>query len=280
MNEYIEGSSKELMALAEKNQSIYLTATPFPHITFHDFFNTSYLDLILKEFPDLSKKKTISHNNTREIKYGSKGELFFGKETKKLMHFLNSEPFLNFLQKLTGIKEQLIPDPHFSGGGQHEIKKGGLLKIHVDFNKHPETSLDRRINVLVYLNKDWQKSFGGYLELWNNDMSECGAKILPIFNTLTVFSTTDFSYHGHPDSLNCPEDRSRKSLALYYYSNGRPAEETNTRNVQHGTLFKPRKGNKNDSKAFSFSNYSVSDILIEILPPIVIKSIKRMVGKK
>jgi hypothetical protein len=42
---------------------------------------------------------------------------------------------------------------------------------------------------------------------------------------MVIFSTTDFSYHGHPEPLNCPDNRSRRSLALYYYTNGRPASE-------------------------------------------------------
>jgi hypothetical protein len=78
---------------------------------------------------------------------------------------------------------------------------------------------------LIYLNKDWQEEYGGYLELWNTEMTECGQRILPIFNRCVIFNTTDFSYHGHPDPLNCLEGQTRKSLALYYYSNGRPREE-------------------------------------------------------
>ena len=51
------------------------------------------------------------------------------------------------------------------------------------------------------------------------------SKILPLFNRCAIFSTTDFSFHGHPTPLTCPPDRSRQSLATYYYSNGRPEEE-------------------------------------------------------
>jgi Rps23 Pro-64 3,4-dihydroxylase Tpa1-like proline 4-hydroxylase len=81
------------------------------------------------------------------------------------VHFLNSQPFLEFLQQLTGIKETLIPDPYFEGGGFHEIKPGGYLKMHVDFHKHKLTKLDRRLNILVYLNEDWKEEYGGHFEL-------------------------------------------------------------------------------------------------------------------
>ena len=66
---------------------------------------------------------------------------------------------------------------------------------------------------------------GGHLELWDSGVKACEQRILPIFNRLVVFSTTDFSYHGHPDPLTCPDHRTRNSIALYYYSNGRPKSE-------------------------------------------------------
>ena len=89
--------------------------------------------------------------------------------------------FLRFLQKITSIEEQLISDPYLSGGGFHEIKKGGLLKVHTDFNKHTSLNLDRRINVLIYLNENWQENYGGHLELWDVNMKNPIKKILPIF---------------------------------------------------------------------------------------------------
>lgn len=204
----------------------------------------------MSEFPDLSNAHSREFKNRKEVKFAGYGEQSFGPNTKIFMHFLNSEPFLNFLQILTGIKETLICDPYFSGGGQHEIKKGGFLKVHADFNKHPKLGLDRRINVLVYLNKDWNESYGGHFELWDEEMKNCVKKIPPTFNTMAIFSTTDFSYHGHPDPLNCPSNMSRKSLALYYYSNGRPKNEINDGLENHSTIFKERLNGDADRKAF------------------------------
>jgi Rps23 Pro-64 3,4-dihydroxylase Tpa1-like proline 4-hydroxylase len=185
------------------------------------------------------------------------------------MHFLNSEPFLMFLQKLTGIEETLMPDPYFVGGGFHEIKPGGYLKIHADFNRHNMTNLDRRINALVYLNEDWDESYGGHFELWDKDMTKCHKKVLPVFNTLAIFSTTDFSYHGHPDPLACPEGRSRKSLALYYYSNGRPQHEISDKD--HSTVFKARDESEKLAGESSFKS-----VLKEFVPPILVKAVKSL----
>ncbi len=275
MSKYLNIENKDLIKLAQQNQAAYLSANPFPSISFDDFFNPDLLSKILEEFPDLSKKDSISYKDQKQIKFAGKGENDFSEETRSFMHFLNSEPFLNFLQILTGIEEPLTGDPYFFGGGQHEIKRGGLLKVHADFNKHPQLKLDRRINVLVYLNKDWKEEYGGFFELWDKNMENCEKKILPTFNKLAIFSTTDFSYHGHPDALNCPEDRSRKSLALYYYSNGRPSSEIN-HNAKHNTLFQERKNNEIDKIAFTPSGKDkVKSLIKSIIPPVLYKKIKK-----
>ena len=99
----------------------------------------------------------------------------------------------------------------------------------------------------MYLNRDWEESYGGHLELWNKEMTNCEKKILPSFNTMVIFSTTDFSNHGHPEPLNCPKQISRKSIALYYFSSGRPKEEINSKQIKNRTFFKNREGIKNDA---------------------------------
>ena len=80
--------------------------------------------------------------------------------------------------------------------------------------------LDRRLNILIYLNHNWDENNGGQLELWNKEMKKCEKKILPVFNRMVIFSTTDFSYHGNPKKVQTLNNLSRKSIALYYYSNG------------------------------------------------------------
>lgn len=234
-----------LIELATQKKEEYISAEPFPSIYFDNFFNPEFLDLVLGEFPDMAKNPDIHFNNYNEIKYASKGERKFGENTKAFVHFLNSEPFLLFLQELTSIKEILLPDPYFEGGGFHEIKKGGLLKLHADFNKHAKSKLDRRLNVLVYLNKDWKEEYGGHFEMWDKEMKECHKKILPIFNRMAMFSTTSHSFHGHPNPLTCPDDRSRKSVALYYYTNGRPQHEIDSFNKDHSTIFVGRTKEEN-----------------------------------
>jgi Rps23 Pro-64 3,4-dihydroxylase Tpa1-like proline 4-hydroxylase len=135
----------------------------------------------------------------------------------------------------------LLPDPYYTGGGLHQIRPGGLLEVHADFSYHTKLRLDRRINVLIYLNKDWKEEYGGHFELWDREVTRAVKKILPIFNRCAIFSTTSTSFHGHPLPLACPADRNRKSIATYYYSNGRP-EETSELTHRHEVAFQERPG--------------------------------------
>ena len=242
--------NEDLHRVAKTQRDAYFNARPFPNIVFKNFFKSEYLNNILSDFPSLENlKKTRTYNNQNEVKFENNKKENIPKSIQDFILFLNSDFFIKFLQNLTSIKETLIPDPHLDGGGLHEIKRGGKLKIHTDFHLHPTSGLDRRLNMLIYLNKSWQNNYGGHLELWDPEIKNCVKKISPEFNTVVIFSTTDFSNHGHPDLLKCPENRSRKSLALYYFSKGRPKEEILKKSVKNTTHFKNRYGIKNDVEA-------------------------------
>jgi Rps23 Pro-64 3,4-dihydroxylase Tpa1-like proline 4-hydroxylase len=278
MNQFSRTIS-ELHTLGSQLHQDYANAKPYPHIVIDDFFNAELLDELLSEFPDLDKIKATSFENAYEKKLASQGEYIFGEKMRGFMHVLNSEPFLEFLERLTGIKN-LIPDPHFIGGGCHQIKPGGYLKVHADFNKHIKFDLDRRLNVLVYLNKDWDESYGGHFELWDDKMTKAEAKILPLFNRLVVFSTTDFSFHGHPEPLTCPPDRSRKSLALYYYTNGRPEYEVIQGQEVHSTLFRARPGTQ-DVEGDHLKRFNRGKIIYTLkrwTPPVIWDALKKTKG--
>ena len=225
----------------------FLRAKPFPSIIIKDFFQEKFLSNVLEEFPDLEKiEASQKYRNQNEFKFANNDYDNFPSSIKKLIDFLNSKFFLIFLQNLTSIEEKLISDSELHGGGLHEIKQGGILKIHTDFNKHPKNNLDRRVNLLLYLNKNWKDSYGGHLELWDQHMKKCINKIKPEFNTMVIFNTNDFSNHGHPDSLKCPSNFSRKSIATYYFSDGRPQDELDSRLIKNKTYFKNRIGHNNE----------------------------------
>lgn len=262
---------KTLLERAHELRETYRTGTPFPHIAMDNFFPERVVDEVLGEFPKPDSIEWQEFKNARERKLASNNERLLGPATRRLIWEMNSQVFLEFLQVLTGI-DNLIPDPMLIGGGLHQIVRGGKLGVHVDFNKHTRYQLDRRLNLLLYLNKDWQEDYGGHFELWDRDMKNCVQKVLPVFNRVAIFSTTEHSWHGHPDPLNCPEDRSRKSLALYYYTNGRPSDEEA---AQHSTVFKARPGE------VIAPEKPVSKIgLRDFVPPILVKAARKIVGKK
>ena len=214
----------------------YNTAEPFPHIVLDGLFDAAALEAVLREFPGPEGMKWRSFDSPMEKKLGYYHETSTISETvREFLNDMNSFEMLLWLEALTGI-EGLIPDPYFGGGGLHQIEPGGFLKIHADFNVHPKLKLDRRLNMLVYLNKDWRDEYGGHLELWDRDKTTCRARILPLFNRTVIFSTTDTSFHGHPHPLTSPAGTSRKSVSLYYYTAGRPESE---RSAPHDTLFIP-----------------------------------------
>ena len=253
---------QRLNAIAEKNRDAYAAADPWPHVVIDDFLPEEALDLVRAEIPRPNEIRWIEFDDARGKKLASKAEMQLGAATRFMLYQLNSSILVDFLEKLTGI-EGLIPDPHFWGGGVHQIVRGGFLKIHSDFNRHPGLNLDRRLNLLIYLNRGWQEQWGGQLELWDRNMTECREKISPVFNRCVIFSTTDFSYHGHPDPLTCPEGESRKSLALYYYSNGRPREEI--AGTRYSTPFRRRPGER---------FFATSEMIAQsLLPPIVMSTI-------
>jgi hypothetical protein len=228
----------KLRLLAESSAEKYRTAHPFPYIYFDDFLPVEAVEAALRDYPQPKEVSWTKFNNAQEKKLAFDAVEKLAASQRDILYFLNSRPMLQFLEILTGIKG-VIPDPYFEGGGLHQIVPGGKLAVHADFNKHPRLNLDRRINVLIYLNKDWKEEYGGHFELWNRDMTQAEAKILPVFNRCAIFSTTSWSFHGHPTPLTCPPDRTRKSIATYYYTNGRPEEEVTD---AHSTLFQARPG--------------------------------------
>jgi hypothetical protein len=233
-------STESLSTLADKHRERFRTAEPFPHVVLDDFLPEDVLDKVVAEFPEPGDVPWKRFEKATSRKLASEGDAFFGEFTRHLLAQFNSAAFLGFLEELTAI-DGLVVDPYFEGGGLHQIERGGYLKVHADFNWHNKLRLDRRLNALLYLNRDWKDSYGGSLELWDRSMTHAVTEVLPVFNRFVVFATTDFAYHGHPEPLACPPDRTRRSLALYYYTNGRPAEE---RSSVHSTLYQARPGER------------------------------------
>ena len=177
-----------------------LTAYPTPNVETWD--RTTYTHL--------RKKFTLTKN--------------FPTPIDELFAWTASARFLELVSEVTGIP-RLLADPVLLGGGLHQIARGGFLDVHVDFNFHPRTKLHRRLNLLLYMNRDWKPEYQGYLELWDMRERRLLEAISPDFNRLVLFETNEVSFHGHPQLLETPPGLTRKSLAVYYYTERRVASD-------------------------------------------------------
>ena len=209
-----ESWRERLPSLKEK----YRSNQPFPHIHLENFLDSRTAQVLAEEFPRPDSRAWIQYKHQNENKMGlPKRELFPGR-IGRVVDELNSPEFVAWLGELTGI-EGLRADETLEGGGLHQSGRGGFLNVHADFTMHHHhKNWRRRINLIVYLNEDWQEQWGGAIELWDRDMTRCVAKVPPFLNHALIFNTDETSFHGFPDRLACPEGTSRKSLALYYYT--------------------------------------------------------------
>lgn len=199
----------------------FTTAEPYPHLIFDDFLDPELAEQIATEFPGLEEPVWYEYNNPIEKKLACDDLRKFPVSIAKAIHFFNSQSFLTHLEKITGI-QGLQSDPYLHGGGIHCTKSEGKLDMHLDYSIHPKLKLERRLNAIIYLSPNWLPEYGGYLELWNKDMSQCIKKVEPKFNRIILFATSDISYHGHPEPAQSPENVTRNSIALYYLTEPQP----------------------------------------------------------
>lgn len=196
----------------------YQQAHPYPHGVFDDFLESEAAQRAMQAFPGIQDDGWIHYMHVNEKKHGLNKIDLIPEPLREVIQALNSPEFVAALSQLTGIPN-LLPDPSLEGGGLHQSKRGGFLNIHADFTVHPhKRHWRRRVNVLVYLNEGWQPEYRGELELWTRDMKACAQKILPVYNRCAIFNTDEDSFHGLPDPIQCPEDMTRKSIALYYFT--------------------------------------------------------------
>lgn len=199
-------------------------AQPFPHLVIDNFLRPEVADAIHDEARRTAANVDASNEITQHQKVACTDWRRYGDSTFRLIAFFNSADFIAPLETITGI-DGLFGDPWLEGGGIHLTSRGGFLKMHTDFNWNSKLRADRRINILYYLNRGWQESWGGELVIARLGHEEDRKVIQPIFNRLVIFNTNDTTLHGHPHPLQFPEDYPRASIAMYYYSAGLPVQE-------------------------------------------------------
>lgn len=217
-----------VLADVDRHAAAFARREPFRHLVIDDFLDARFAADLLAGFPafergnarneagELGGKSTVEH--IREL----------GAAYATLDDVIQTPPFLDLVGRLTGIAD-LLYDPWYFGGGTHENREGQDLDVHVDFNRHPVEHWHRRLNLIVYLNPEWDDAWGGSLELHSDPRSadDRVIRVTPLYNRCVIFETTETSWHGFSRIALPPERRalSRRSIALYFYTRERPAEE-------------------------------------------------------
>lgn len=201
---------------------------PFKHVVIDGFFRDDYARALFDGFPAFDVRRAL--NEAGEV--GGKAVVEkirdIGEPYRLLDDLIQRRDFLDLVGHVTGIPD-LIYDPYYFGGGTHENREGQDLDPHVDFNRHPVEAWHRRLNLIVYLNPEWDDAWGGSLDLHRDPRAEDDriVRVTPLFNRAVIFETTEWSWHGF-SRISLPDARktiSRRSVALYFYSRERPAEE-------------------------------------------------------
>jgi hypothetical protein len=244
----------------------YQSASPFPHIVIDDFLPTPVVEMCLAEFPRPAGADSITYDRAQERLKTQYNPDSLAENLRKLFYAFNSRPFINVIENITGIKG-LIPDPYFLGAGFHEIGQGGYLSMHADFNHHKPMNLERRINILIYLNKGWTADYGGQLELWDDEMKTCVQSIVPLYNRCVIFNTTSRSWHGNPQPVSHPDGVTRKSIALYYYT-ATWAEDSR----EHTTQFRTRQGS-GDKVDWQVRR---NELIADLMPPLLRRNLRKL----
>ena len=214
------------------------SSTPVPNFCIDNFLDADFAEHVLAAFPTYEEAakigKSFSAINERgkiQVTDASK----FAEPIAELNMALAASEFREMLSYVFDIPN-LLADDQLSGGGIHQTGARGHLDVHVDFNYIEDRQLHRRLNILIYFNKDWPPEWGGNIELWDKDVKVCVHSFVPVFNRCVVFTTNEISYHG-VTAVKCPEGRSRKSFAAYYYTKEAPVGWDGT---SHTTIFKAR----------------------------------------
>lgn len=216
--------------LARKIEQDGLVAyEPFPHLVMGRFLPDEIAATVESEFPGRGEAKWRQYRHKHSKKLACADRKQMGRTTLAVLDALNSRSVMDAVSKVMALP-RLECDPRLYGGGMHRIEHGGYLGIHVDFNWHPKLRMRRKLNLLLFLNRNWAPEWGGALEL-RKDPLEKNKLIFPLYNRCVMFETSEQSWHGHPYPLQCPEGEARKSLALYYYTR-EPVEEA------HGTIYR------------------------------------------
>ena len=196
---------------------------PFSHVVVDDFLQSDTLPKILTEVNRLrdadAQSKVIDPLYPHEFnKYAFNSN--YDTYLKQLFIELNSTDFIKHIERITGVNNIICNELSLHGTGIHRIRSNGFSQLHTDFNTYHSKNriLDRRVNLLIYLNPDWKSDYKGQLCLCDKNTNMCAKKIDPIMNRCVIFNTTNSSIYGMPETLNVPNDGASQYISVYYYT--------------------------------------------------------------
>jgi len=199
------------------NNDLKINKNTYDHIIIDNFIDPLYYDKIQKCLPNKPDENWWKYENPLEVKYALDDFELMDPLIQNIFYALSHDKIINKLRNIFNISN-LEFDPFCHGGGLHMHPKYGRLNIHLDYEKHPITNKQRRLNIILYLNDMWNNDWNGDTQLFSTDLKECIVKSYPKSNTAIIFITNDNSWHGVPEIIKCPENIYRKTLAYYYVS--------------------------------------------------------------
>lgn len=234
--------NSDVLASSEELARSFSEGKPFRHVVVDDFLNEEFCAAVCAQFPGFHDAHAVNENEQVGGKAAREKVRTLGGAFRDMDDLVRAHEFLTLVGKITGI-EDLQYDPFYFGGGTHENRDGQDLDPHIDFNYHPITSQHRRLNLIIYLNEGWEEAWGGSIQLHRDPYREPGddeiITVAPLMNRCVIFETTEHSWHGF-EKIQLPadqKDRSRKSFAVYYYTDTRPEAETGE---EHSTIYVER----------------------------------------
>ncbi len=243
----------------EQLRNDFASNQPFRHIAMDRFLDESFCRELAAEFPPFEQTHAINERGEvgRHAVHSDLAKL--GPAYKRFDRLMADPEFLAALSRITNIPD-LLYDPEYVGGGTHENLDGEELDSHVDFNYHPRTGYHRRLNLIVFLNPQWEESWGGCLELLRDPFEESGPRtaFLPLTNSAVIFETTESSWHGF-QRIRMPKEagNSRRSIAVYFYTKERPAAESAP---SHGTFYCQRPLPANIEAGYTLKEEDVQEL--------------------
>jgi len=237
----VELLSLEAREAAGELAESFLSAEPFPHFSFDGLLDAHFLKRLQEEFPPFAEKNALTDYGEPGGKAVCSEMAKIGPAYRELDALFRSRGFLDWMSRATAMPD-LLYDPDYYGGGTHENLSGESLDSHVDFNIHPRLRWHRRLNLILFLNDEWEADWGGSLRLQKNPWAPSAAdpivEIVPRANRCALFETSERSWHGF-ERIRIPEDRpglTRRTVAVYFYTKQRPFEEIVP---EHGTYYAP-----------------------------------------